>query len=112
MRGIRLLMDSPPTAPASSDEIKDWDSLSHVAAHRIVNIGNSKKVRLLDFIDAIESQLGKKAIRNYMGMQPGDVPATWANAKALKELTGYRPETDIEEGIRAFIKWFREYYGK
>ncbi|HSG56359.1 MAG TPA: UDP-glucuronate 5-epimerase, partial [Paracoccaceae bacterium] len=73
---------------------------------------NSEKVRLLDFIEAIEDCLGKKAIRNYMPMQAGDVPATWANAELLHALTGYRPRTDVRDGIARFVAWFRDYYAK
>ncbi|MBA97130.1 MAG: NAD-dependent epimerase/dehydratase family protein [Sulfitobacter sp.] len=112
VRGIRLLIDTPPERPASADDIKAGDSLSPVAPYRIVNIGNSNKVRLLDFVDAIEDELGVKAQRNYMDIQPGDVPATWANAELLKSLTGYRPQTDIKDGIRDFVTWFRDYYDK
>ena len=68
VRGIRLLMDVPPVRPAHPSDIMDGDSLSPVAPHRVVNIGNSDKVRLMDFIDAIEHSLGLKAIRNYMPM--------------------------------------------
>lgn len=112
VRGIRLLIDAEPERPASREDIPEWDSLSPVAPYRVVNIGNSDKVRLLDFIDAIEEALGKKAIRNYMDIQKGDVPATWANADALQNLTGYRPQTDFKDGIERFVAWFREYYGK
>lgn len=112
VRGIKLLIDTPPERPASKEEIKEGDNLSPVAPYRVVNIGNSDKVRLLDFVDAIEDELGVKAIRNYMEIQPGDVPATWANAELLQSLTGYRPQTDIKDGIREFVKWFRDYYGK
>lgn len=112
VRGIRLLIDAVPERPVCREEIPDWDSLSPAAPFRVVNIGNSDKVRLLDFIDAIEDALGKKAIRNYMEMQKGDVPATWANAEALQNLTGYRPQTDFKDGIAWFVAWFREYYGK
>jgi len=112
VRGVRLLIDAVPVRPASQDEIEPGDSLSPVAPFRIVNIGNSEKVRLLDFIDAIEDCLGKKAIRNSMGMQKGDVPATWADASLLQRLTGYRPQTDFRDGIARFVAWFREYYGK
>jgi len=112
VRAIRLLIDAAPVRPACKDDIADGDSLSPVAPWRIVNIGNSEKVRLLDFIDGIEDCLGKKAIRNYMGMQPGDVPATWADATLLQRLTGYRPQTDFHDGIGRFVDWFREYYGK
>lgn len=112
VRGIRLLIDVPPERPASSAEVEEGDSLSPVAPFRVVNIGNSEKVRLLDFVDAIEAELGIKANRNYMDIQPGDVPATWANADLLQKLTGYRPQTDIKDGIRNFVTWFRDYYDK
>ena len=112
VRGIRLLIDAVPVRPAALDDIPEWDSLSPVAPFRVVNIGNSDKVRLLDFIDAIEGSLGQKAQRNYMEMQKGDVPATWADATLLQELTGYRPQTDFHDGIGRFVEWFREYYGK
>ena len=69
-------------------------------------------MRLLDFVEAIEDELGQKAIRNYMPMQMGDVPATWANADLLQTLTGYKPKTDIKDGIREFVAWFRDYYYK
>ncbi len=112
VRGIRLLIDAVPERPANAGEIPKDDSLSPVAPFRIVNIGNSQKVRLLDFVDAIEAELGLKATRNYMPMQTGDVPATWADADLLQSLTGYRPQTEIREGIKHFVTWFRDYYGK
>jgi UDP-glucuronate 4-epimerase len=112
VRAIRLLIDVPPERPGSSAEIEAGDSLSPVAPFRIVNIGNSDKVRLLDFVDAIEDCLGKKAVRNYLPMQMGDVLATWADAQLLQRLTGYRPQTDFRDGIARFVTWFREYYGK
>lgn len=111
VRGIRLLIDTAPVRP-DNREVPEGDSLSPVAPYRIVNIGNSDKVRLLDFVEAIEEELGQKAIRNYMPMQMGDVPATWANAELLKTLTGYKPQTDIKDGIRDFVAWFRDYYAK
>ncbi|OOY07982.1 SDR family NAD(P)-dependent oxidoreductase [Thioclava sp. F36-7] len=112
VRGIRLLIDAAPERPASRDEIAEGDSLSPVAPYRIVNIGNSDKVKLLDFVDALEAELGRPAKRNYMEMQKGDVPATWADASLLQSLTGYRPQTDVREGIAKFVAWFRDYYGK
>jgi UDP-glucuronate 4-epimerase len=112
VRGIRLLIDAVPERPSSREDIAEWDNLSPVAPYRVVNIGNSEKIRLLDFVDAIESALDKKAIRNYMDIQKGDVPATWADATTLQELTGYRPQTDFKDGIARFVAWFREYYGK
>jgi UDP-glucuronate 4-epimerase len=109
VRSIRLLIHAVPPPPAGREEAVEGDSLSPVAPFRIVNIGNSEKVRLLDFIDAIEEILGRQAIRNYMPMQKGDVPATWADATLLRRLTGYRPHTDLREGIAQFVAWYREY---
>ncbi|MCK0139989.1 NAD-dependent epimerase/dehydratase family protein [Aliiroseovarius sp. F47248L] len=110
VRGIRLLIDAVPVRPDSPDDIEDGDSLSPAAPYRVVNLGNSDKVRLLDFVDAIEDALGRKAQRNYMEMQMGDVPATWADATLLKRLTGYRPATDFREGVNSFVAWYRNYY--
>ncbi len=110
-RAIRLLIDAVPVRPADR-VVPEWDSLSPVAPFRIVNIGNSEKIRLMDFIDQIETCLGKKAIRNYMGMQMGDVPAAWADATLLTNLTGYKPQTDFRDGIACFVEWFRDYYKK
>ncbi|MEO9649007.1 MAG: NAD-dependent epimerase/dehydratase family protein [Sulfitobacter pontiacus] len=107
VRGIRGLIDAVPGVP---DTAVEDDSLSPAAPFRVVNIGNSDKVRLLDFIDAIEEELGEKAIRNYMPMQLGDVPATWANASLLQNLTGYTPQTPFRDGVRQFVKWYRDYY--
>lgn len=112
VRGIRLLMDAIPQRPHPGEAIPPGDSLSHVAPYRVVNIGNSEKIRLLDFIDAIETSLGRSAIRNLMPMQMGDVPATWADASLLQTLTGYRPQTDYRDGIARFVAWFRDYYQK
>jgi UDP-glucuronate 4-epimerase len=111
VRAIRLLIDVAPVRPEGGP-VPEGDSLSPVAPYRVVNIGNSEKVRLLDFVDAIEDCLGQKAERNYMGMQTGDVPATWANAELLKTLTGYRPQTDFREGIARFVDWYKEYSGR
>ncbi|MEX5729207.1 UDP-glucuronate 4-epimerase [Rhodovulum iodosum] len=111
VRGIRLLIDAVPERPASEDAIEDGDSLSPVAPFRVVNIGNSEKVRLMDFVEAIEAATGLKAERNLMEMQKGDVPATWADATLLHRLTGYKPKTDIREGVARFVEWYRGYYG-
>jgi UDP-glucuronate 4-epimerase len=110
--GIRLLIDAVPSRPIDAAEIAPGDSLSPVAPFRIVNIGNSTKVRLLDFIEVIEAELGRKAIRNYLPMQMGDVPATWADTSLLQQSTGYRPQTDFRDGVARFVEWFRGYYGK
>ena len=86
------------------------DSKSKVAPFRVVNIGNSKPAKLLEFITAIEESIGRKATKNFMPMQAGDVPATWADTALLEMLTGYVPTTDIATGVQNFIGWYREYY--
>ena len=108
--GIRLLVDCPPEEPASREDIHPGDSLSPVAPHRVVNIGNNNKVQLMDFIKEIENCLGMEIKKNFMEMQKGDVPATWANADLLERLTGYAPQTDVSEGVQNFVTWYRDYY--
>lgn len=110
VRAIWLLIDAVPARPDSANDIAEGDNLSPVAPYRVVNIGNSDKVRLLDFIEAIEAECGRAAIRNYLPMQKGDVPATWADAGLLETLTGYRPETNVREGVRQFVAWYRDHY--
>ena len=111
VRGIRLLIDTPPARPTSAEDIAPYDSLSPAAPWRVVNIGNSDKVRLMEFVEAIEAECGREAAKNFLPMQKGDVPATWADATLLKQLTGYAPQTDVREGIRRFVTWYRDYYG-
>jgi UDP-glucuronate 4-epimerase len=108
VRGIRGLIDA---VPGATETALEGDSSLPATPYRVVNIGNSAKVRLLDFVEAIESCLGKAAIRNYKPMQMGDVPATWANTTLLQTLTGFRPQTDIRDGIARFVEWYRDYYG-
>lgn len=110
VRAIRLLMDVAPECPADG-VVPEGDSLSPVAPYRVVNIGNSQSVRLLDFVEEIERCLGIQATRNYLDMQPGDMVATWSDASLLRKLTGYQPQTDIRDGIASFVSWFQDYYG-
>jgi UDP-glucuronate 4-epimerase len=110
VRGIAGLIDAVPQRPEKPNDIAPGDSLSPAAPFRVVNIGNSDKVHLLDFIEAIEAEIGTKAVRNYMPMQQGDVPATWADASLLHSLTGYRPQTPFREGVAHFVRWYRDYY--
>ncbi|WP_444668033.1 NAD-dependent epimerase/dehydratase family protein [Cereibacter changlensis] len=111
VRGIRLLIACPPQEAEDPETIPDWDSLSRVAPFRVVNIGNGQTVRLLDFIEETEKALGMPIRRNMLPMQKGDVPATWANSDLLFNLTGFRPDTPIAQGIGEFVAWYREYYG-
>ncbi|WP_416916206.1 MAG: GDP-mannose 4,6-dehydratase [Roseicyclus sp.] len=110
--GIVGLIDAVPVRPATPDAVPEGDSLSPVAPFRVVNIGNSNSVRLTEFIEAIETATGRRAERNYMDMQPGDVPATWADASLLQSLTGYRPQTSVQDGVARFVEWYREYFGQ
>ena len=112
VRGIAGLIATAPAPVDAREAVFENDSLSPAAPYRVVNIGNSDKVRLLDFIEAIENELGRKAVRNYMPMQTGDVPATWANADLMQALTGYKPATDFKDGIKQFVAWYRDYYEK
>jgi len=78
--------------------------------YKLYNIGNSKPVKLLDFIEAIEEVTQKKAIKELLPMQPGDVEKTWADVEDLKNDFNYNPNTDIKVGVAAFVKWYKEYY--
>jgi UDP-glucuronate 4-epimerase len=78
--------------------------------YKIYNIGNSSPVRLLDFISALEEAIGKKAIKEYAPLQPGDVPRTEADVKELYTDIQFKPSTTVKEGIRRFVRWYREYY--
>ena len=111
INGIVRLIDKPPARPDTPEEIAEGDSLSPVAPWRVVNIGNSEPVPLMVFVEAVEAALGQAAIKNFMAMQPGDVPATWADTTLLRRLTGYRPETPVAEGVARFVAWYRSYYG-
>jgi UDP-glucuronate 4-epimerase len=109
-KAVVLLSDAIPPVERSETQTDDELGLSPAAPFRIVNIGNGSPVRLLAFIEAIEKSLGRKAIRNYMPMQPGDVPSTFANADLLVKLTGFRPATPVLDGVAKFVAWYRDYY--
>lgn len=110
VEGIRLLIDAAPERPENPEDIADGDSLSAVAPWRIVNIGNGAPVNLMEFIAAIEAATGIEAQKTFMDMQPGDVPATWADTTLLQRLTGYAPSMSIEDGMKEFVAWYRDYY--
>ena len=86
------------------------DSISDVAPFRVVNIGNSKPVNLLDYISELERVLKKEAKKNFLGMQEGDIYKTHSNTELLKTLTGFAPKTSLHEGISNFVKWYKSYY--
>ncbi len=105
--GIMRLIDAVP----GHVPVADVDSLSPVAPFRVVNIGNGAPVALMDFVAAVEAATGRVAEKRFLPMQPGDVPATWADARLIEALTGPLPRTDIAEGVRRFVDWYRAYHG-
>ena len=107
VRGIRLLMDAIPVQDAAPIP---GDSLSPVAPWRVVNIGNSTSVPLMEFIAEIERALGREIAKDFVEMHKGDVPETWADCSLLERLTGYRPQTSVREGVARFVEWYREYH--
>ncbi len=93
----------------------DWDGMNpdpstSSAPYRLYNIGNNQPVGLMYFIECIEKALGKTAKKNFLPLQPGDVPRTYADIDALDRDIGFRPKTPIEEGVRRFVEWYRSYY--
>jgi UDP-glucuronate 4-epimerase len=109
VEGVARLVPLAPPAQSAGGAPVEGDSLSPVAPHRIVNIGNSDKIHLMEFIGTLERLLGRKAVLNLMPMQPGDVPATWADCSLLQRLTGFKPETDLATGLGRFVDWYRDY---
>ena len=107
---VRLTDKVPEPNPAWSGE--DPDSATSYAPYRLYNIGNNNPVELTKFISVLENCLGKKAKKNLLPMQPGDVPETFADVNDLAEDVGFMPATPIEEGIKKFVEWYWEYYGK
>ena len=110
VKGIFLLINKPPNHKQKGKFKKD--TLSPIAPFRILNIGNTKKVYLLNFIKTLEKELKIKAIRNYMPMQKGDVKQTLSDTNLLKKITGYNPKTKYQDGIKKFLDWYLEYYKK
>jgi len=110
VEGVIRVIDNPPKGnPEWSG--KNPDPGSSKAPYKIYNIGNNNPVKLMDFIEAIENALGKKAEKNMLPIQPGDVPATYADVTDLIEDLGYKPATSIEEGIGKFVEWYLEFFG-
>ena len=109
VHSIYLLINEIPFNSSDTENLSK-DNVSPVAPYRVVNIGNSTKIKLLDFIEIVEDVIGKKAIRNYMPMQKGDVMSTWADTSVLQNLTGYHPKTNVKDGVKNFVNWYRKYY--
>ncbi len=106
---IRVMNNTPEADPDWSPETPTPSS--SCVPYRLYNIGNNQPVALMDFVHAIEDAIGKKAKIDYLPMQPGDVPATYADVDDLIADTGFKPSTPVPEGIQNFVDWYREYYG-
>jgi UDP-glucuronate 4-epimerase len=89
---------------------KHPDPATSTAPFKVYNIGNSSPVNLMDFIEAIEESLGKKAVKEFMPMQPGDVPVTWADVSDLETELGYKPDTPVKVGVKRFVDWYKDFY--
>jgi UDP-glucuronate 4-epimerase len=109
VEGIVRVAQHPPTGDADLFAKAPDPSFSS-APFKIYNIGNNQPVKLMDFIEIIEQTVGKKAIKNFMPLQPGDVYKTYADVTPLIEELGYKPDTPVEYGVREFVQWFREFY--
>ena len=106
IEGVVRVIDNPPKANTN------WDGKpsESIAPYKIYNIGRGKPVELMEFIEAIENIIGKKAKKNLLPLQPGDVPSTYADTSALENELGYKPKVDVEEGIKKFVEWYKEFY--
>jgi UDP-glucuronate 4-epimerase len=109
VEGVIRTSDNTATPNESWDPATPDPGTSR-APYRIYNIGNQQPVELMDYIGAIEKCLGKTAEKNMLPLQPGDVPDTWADTKALADDVGYQPSTSIETGVKNFVEWYLEFY--
>ena len=109
VEGVVRVVDRPAEANPAFDAARPDPGTSN-APYRVFNIGNSQPTPLAEYIEALEDALGRKAQRNYLPMQPGDVPATSADTDELDAWVGFKPNTPVREGVRRFVEWYREYY--
>jgi UDP-glucuronate 4-epimerase len=107
VEGVIRTSDTIPTAQTVAS---DADDCGTAAPYRVYNIGNNQPVELMHLIETLESALGQKAEKNMLPMQPGDVPATYANIDALQRDVGFRPSTPIEVGVKKFVAWYKSYH--
>ena len=106
---VRIINKIPKPNP--NWDRKNPDPGSSYAPYKLYNIGNNNPVELIKFIEILENNIGKKAQKNMLPMQPGDVPITYADIDDLMKDVGFKPTTPIEEGIKRFVEWYRRYYG-
>jgi UDP-glucuronate 4-epimerase len=104
IKGVVKVMGIPPVRAA------DKENSETPAPYRLYNIGNNEPVELGHYIEVLEKHLGQKAVKNMLPMQPGDVPATYADIDSLTRDTGFKPETSIDEGLGHFVRWYRKFY--
>ncbi|MCW8951171.1 MAG: NAD-dependent epimerase, partial [Rhodospirillales bacterium] len=109
--GVVRLLDRAPSPDSKWSGDAPDPATSGSAPFRIYNIGNNKPVELMRYIEVLEQELGVEAVKNMLPMQPGDVPATWADVDDLIADAGYRPDTPVEEGVARFVSWYRDFYG-
>tara|TARA_A100001011_G_scaffold351468_1_gene391591 strand:+ start:752 stop:1762 length:1011 start_codon:yes stop_codon:yes gene_type:complete len=109
IESLDRVIKKPPTENNNYDK-KNIDPSTSWAPHKIFNIGNSEPVPLMKFIESIENALGRKAIKNFLPMQPGDVASTHADTALLEKWINYKPNTPIEKGIRNFVNWYKDFY--
>ena len=109
IESVFRVINKPPKSDPSFNKANPNPSISW-APHRVFNIGNSEPTPLMEFIEAIESSLGKKAKKIFLPMQPGDVKATSADTKLLEQLIDFKPNTTVEVGIKNFVDWYRDFY--
>jgi UDP-glucuronate 4-epimerase len=109
VEGVLRCLDRPATANLGFDP-SDPDPATAAAPHRLFNLGNSQPVALLRFIELLEHSLGRQALKEFLPMQPGDVPATSANTDELDAWVGFKPNTAVKDGIAQFADWYRSYY--
>jgi UDP-glucuronate 4-epimerase len=110
VEGLIRVIDNIP-APDTGWNRDNPDSATSYAPYRLYNIGNNNPVELMKFIGVLEDCLGRKAEKNLLPLQPGDVPETYADVDDLVNDVGFKPSTPIEEGIKKFVEWYLDYYG-
>ena len=109
VQGVVRALDKPAQPDPAFDPMQP-DPGTSTAPYRIFNIGNHQPTPLMDYVSALEQALGRQARKNFLPMQPGDVPATFADVQALNDWVGFRPDTPVTEGVRRFVDWYRGYY--
>jgi UDP-glucuronate 4-epimerase len=107
--GVVRVLDRPATADPGFDPAQPDPARSN-APYRVFNIGNNNPVKLMDFIEAIEHALGRTATKNFLPLQDGDVPATFADVSELAAWTGFQPATPVRDGVARFVHWYRDYF--